>query len=582
LKKQLQELINQSLQILKSEGIEITIDKNNIKVEYSRDPAHGDFASNIAMALAKSCRCAPRELANKISKNLPKSHLINHIEIADPGFINFFLNQDSYQSVVLDILNNGDLYGNSEIGENKPTLVEFVSANPTGPLHIGHGRGAAYGAVICNLLKKTGFDVYCEYYVNDSGRQIDILTVSVWLRYLQQLKEKVSFPENAYKGKYIVNIAVDLKNKFEKEFVTLSEDIQNILNKKDDDDEKIDKLIKHCKNVLGDEKYRQILAISLETILSSIKNDLGDFGIKFDNWYSEYSLEKNNAVSKCISKLNDGSWVYEKDNAKWFCSSKLGDEKDRVLIRENGQTTYFASDIAYHVTKFERGYKKIINVWGADHHGYVERIKASMKALDYSSDEIKILLVQFATLFRGKEKLSMSTRSGEFITLKELVEEVGKDAARFFYIIRKSEQHLEFDLELAKSESNDNPVYYIQYAHARICSVFRQMKEKKYSFIKSEKLSDLSVLSEPHEIKLLTSLAKYPDVIENSAITFEPHQLAYYLKEVANDFHTYYNVNKFLVDDEEIRNARLSLIEATKQVIKDGLFQLGVSAPEEM
>jgi arginyl-tRNA synthetase len=293
-------------------------------------------------------------------------------------------------------------------------------------------------------------------------------------------------------------------------------------------------------------------------------------------------LEKNNAVSKCISKLNDGSWVYEKDNAKWFCSSKLGDEKDRVLIRENGQTTYFASDIAYHVTKFERGYKKIINVWGADHHGYVERIKASMKALDYSSDEIKILLVQFATLFRGKEKLSMSTRSGEFITLKELVEEVGKDAARFFYIIRKSEQHLEFDLELAKSESNDNPVYYIQYAHARICSVFRQMKEKKYSFIKSEKLSDLSVLSEPHEIKLLTSLAKYPDVIENSAITFEPHQLAYYLKEVANDFHTYYNVNKFLVDDEGIRNARLSLIEATKQVIKDGLFQLGVSAPEEM
>ena len=583
MKKQLQELINQSLQILKSEGIDIKINKNDIKIEYSRDPAHGDFASNIAMVLAKSCKCAPRELANKISKNLPKSRLINNVEIANPGFINFFLNQDSHQSVILDILNNGDLYGSSEIGENKPVLVEFVSANPTGPLHIGHGRGAAYGAVICNLLKKIGFDVYCEYYVNDSGRQIDILTVSVWLRYLQQFEEKILFPENAYKGDYIINIAVDLKNKFEKEFMVASIDIQNILNKEEEeDDKKIDKLINYCKNVLGDEKYLQILTISLETILSEIKNDLGDFGVKFDNWYSENSLTRNNTVKKCISKLDDSSWVYEKDNAKWFRTSKLGDEKDRVLIRENGQPTYFATDIAYHVSKFERGYKKIINIWGADHHGYIGRIRASIKALNYSSDALKILLVQFATLFRGKEKFSMSTRSGEFVTLKELVEEVGKDAARFFYIVRKSEQHLEFDLELAKSESNDNPVYYIQYAHARICSVFRQMKEKKYFFIKPEKLSDLSVLSEPHEIKLLTSLARYPDVIENSATSFEPHQLAYYLKEVANDFHAYYNVNKFLVDDEGVRNARLSLIEATKQIIKDGLFQLGVSAPEEM
>tara|TARA_B100001250_G_scaffold413400_1_gene447407 strand:- start:1371 stop:3119 length:1749 start_codon:yes stop_codon:yes gene_type:complete len=582
LKKQLQELINQSLQTLESEGVEITINKNDIKIEYSRDPEHGDFASNIAMVLAKSCKCAPRELADKISKNLPKSHLVNRIEIANPGFINFFLNRESYQSIILDILNNGDLYGNSDIGKNKPTLVEFVSANPTGPLHIGHGRGAAYGAVICNLLKKTGFNVYCEYYVNDSGRQIDILTVSVWLRYLQQFKEKISFPENAYKGNYIINIAVDLKNKFKNEFIKPSGDIQDILNKKEDDDRKIDELIKHCIDILGEKKYHKILKISLETILLSIKNDLGDFGIKFDNWYSENSLEKDNAVKKCILELSEKSWVYEKDNAKWFKSSKLEDEKDRVLVRENGQTTYFASDIAYHVSKFERGYKKIINIWGADHHGYIERIRASMKALGYSQDSIKILLVQFAALFKGKEKLSMSTRSGEFITLKELVKEVGRDAARFFYIMRKSDQHLEFDLELAKSESNDNPVYYIQYAHARICSVFRQMKEKKYSFIKPKKLSDLSILSEPHEIKLLTSLARYPDVIENSAIAFEPHQLAYYLKELSNDFHGYYNVNKFLVDDEVIRNARLSLIEATKQVIKDGLFQLGVSAPEEM
>lgn len=582
MKKQLQELINQSLQTLKSEGLEITIQKDDIKIEYSRDASHGDFATNIAMVLAKTLNCNPRELANKITKNIPKINLVKNVEIAGPGFINFFLSQNSYQSVVLDILKRGDMYGNSEIGENKPTLVEFVSANPTGPLHIGHGRGAACGAAICNLLRKTGFDVYCEYYVNDSGRQVNILTVSVWLRYLQQFEEKIIFPDNAYQGNYITDIAVSLKKKYGDKFIAPNVDILNIITKKEDEDAKIDKLINHCKNVLGEKKYHTIFKMSLASIQSSIEEDLCNFGIEFNNWFSEYSLIKNNMVEKCISKLDKNSWVYEKNGAKWFRSSKLGDEKDRVLVKENGQTTYFASDIAYHMSKFERGYKKIINIWGADHHGYIARIVASVKALDYPPEAIKVLLVQFAALFRGKEKLQMSTRSGEFITLKELVKEVGKDAARFFYIQRKNEQHLDFDLELAKSESNDNPVYYIQYAHARICSVFRQMNEKGYSFIKSEELSDLSVLSDPHEIKLLTSLARYPDVIENSAISFEPHQLAYYLKELANDFHTYYNASKFLVDDNLIRNARLSLILSTKQVIKDGLSLLGVSSPEEM
>ena len=582
MKKQLQELINQSLQTLKSEGLEITIQKNDIKIEYSRDASHGDFATNIAMVLAKMLNCNPRELANKITKNIPKTDLVKNVEIAGPGFINFFLSQNSYQSVVLDILKRGDLYGNSKIGENKPTLVEFVSANPTGPLHIGHGRGAACGAAICNLLRKTGFDVYCEYYVNDSGRQVNILTVSVWLRYLQQFEEKIIFPDNAYQGNYITDIAISLKKKYGDKFIAPNVDILNIINTKEDEDTKIDKLINHCNSVLGEKKYLTIFEMSLASIQSSIEEDLCNFGIEFNNWFSEYSLIKKNMVKKCISKLDKNSWVYEKNGAKWFRSSKLGDEKDRVLVKENGQTTYFASDIAYHMSKFERGYKKIINIWGADHHGYIARIVASVKALDYPPEAIKILLVQFAALFRGKEKLQMSTRSGEFITLKELVKEVGKDAARFFYIQRKNEQHLDFDLELAKSESNDNPVYYIQYAHARICSVFRQMNEKGYSFIKSEELSDLSVLSDPHEIKLLTSLARYPDVIENSAISFEPHQLAYYLKELANDFHTYYNASKFLVDDNLIRNARLSLILSTKQVIKDGLSLLGVSSPEEM
>ncbi len=582
MKKQLQALLDQSLRVLESEGMVIAIKKDDIKIEYSRDPSHGDFASNLAMVLAKTCNCNPRELANRITENLPKSDLIKRTEIAGPGFINFFLNQNSYQSVVLDILEKGDTYGNSKIGDNQSTLIEFVSANPTGPLHIGHGRGAAYGAAIANLLKKTGFNIHCEYYVNDSGRQMDILTVSTWIRYLQQHDKEICFPESAYKGNYIIDIAADLKDKHANKFVTPHKDILDLLDTKEEADIKIDKLIKHCASVLGEKNYRLILETCLDSILSSIKNDLNEFGVEFNNWYSEYSLLKNNLVNQCIAKLNDKSWVYQKDGAKWFRSSKLGDEKDRVLVRENGQKTYFASDIAYHLSKFERGYKKIINIWGADHHGYIERVKASMKALDYPPEAITILLVQFATLFRGKEKLQMSTRSGEFITLKELIKEVGKDAARFFYIMRKNEQHLDFDLELAKSESNDNPVYYIQYAHARICSVFRQMNEKGYAFFQSKKLSDLSTLVEDHEIKLLRSLAKYPGVIENAAVSFEPHQLAYYLKDLANDFHAYYNVNQFLVEDDLIRNARLSLIDATRQVIRNGLLQLGVSSPEEM
>ena len=582
MKKQLQALLDQSLRVLESEGMAIAIKKDDIKIEYSRDPSHGDFASNLAMVLAKTHNCNPRELANRITENLPKSDLIKRTEIAGPGFINFFLNQNSYQSVVLNILEKGDAYGNSKIGDNQSTLIEFVSANPTGPLHIGHGRGAAYGAAIVNLLKKTGFNIHCEYYVNDSGRQMDILTVSTWIRYLQQHDKEICFPESAYKGNYIIDIAADLKNKYANKFVTPHKDILDLLDTKEEADIKIDKLIKHCASVLGGKNYRLILETCLDSILSSIKNDLNEFGVEFNNWYSEYSLLKNNSVNQCIAKLNDKSWIYQKDGAKWFRSSKLGDEKDRVLERENGQKTYFASDIAYHLSKFERGYKKIINIWGADHHGYIERVKASMKALDYPPEAITILLVQFATLFRGKEKLQMSTRSGEFITLKELIKEVGKDAARFFYIMRKNEQHLDFDLELAKSESNDNPVYYIQYAHARICSVFRQMNEKGYTFFQSKKLSNLSTLTEDHEIKLLRSLAKYPDVIESAAVSFEPHQLAYYLKDLANDFHTYYNVNQFLVEDDLIRNARLSLIDATRQVIRNGLLQLGVSSPEEM
>ena len=562
--------------------MEISIEKEDIKIEYTRDLIHGDFASNIAMLLAKKNKCNPRELANKISENLPQTDFIARTEIAGPGFINFFLNQNAYLSVVLDILEKGTSFGNSNIGNNQPILIEFVSANPTGPLHIGHGRGAAYGDAISNLLNKIGFDVDREYYVNDSGRQMNILTLSIWLRYLELMGKKINFPEKAYQGDYIKKIAHEIKEKYADEFLISNIQSLNLSNNKNDEEEMLDSMINSCINELGEEKYTVIHKISLDSILTSIKKDLSDFGVTFDKWFSENSLMKTDSLNKCVSKLEINSKIYEKDGAKWFRSSDYGDEKDRVIMRENGQSTYFASDIAYHVSKYERKYKKIINIWGADHHGYIPRVKASIEALGYSPKVLEILLVQFAALFRGKKKLQMSTRSGQFVTLKELVMEVGKDAARFFYVMRKSEQHLDFDIELAKSESNDNPVYYIQYAHARICSVFNQMKEKKYTFTKIKDISDLSVLDEPQEISLLSSLAKYPDVIESSAITYEPHQLAYYLKELANYFHTYYNANQFLVDDEKLRNARLSLIDATRQVIKDGLLQLGVSSPEKM
>lgn len=581
MKKQIQLLLTEALTRLSSERNIPATEQVSIQIENSRDPAHGDFATNIAMVLAKLAKCNPRELANDIIKHLPDSEVLEKTELAGPGFINFFLKPNAYHSIIKDIFDQSDRYGDSDIGQNTPTLIEFVSANPTGPLHIGHGRGAAYGAAVANLLKRAGFDVSCEYYINDAGRQMDILAVSIWLRYLQKCDQDIPFPDNGYKGDYINDIAENLFKQHNDRFLN-GTDTLLVLFDEPDAETKIDKLVNFCVATLGKENYQIIFDAGLDSILTTIKEDLQGFGVEFDNWFSERSLVEENTVAKCIDKLTGNNWVYEKDGAKWFASSKFGDEKDRVLIRENGQATYFASDIAYHLSKVERGYKKIIDIWGADHHGYIARVKGSMQALGLSEDLLEVLLVQFATLYRGKEKLQMSTRSGEFITLKELQDEVGKDAARFFYIMRKSEQHLDFDLELAKSQSNDNPVYYIQYAHARICSVFRQLSDKGYTYDRKTGISDLSVLIEPHEIRLLRNLVRYPDVIENAAIAYEPHQLAYYLKDLANDFHAYYNANQFLVEDNSIRNARLALIDANKQVIQNGLSLLGVNAPEVM
>ena len=585
MKQELQQLLISAISIVQQK-LNLSFSAiDDIQIERTRDQAHGDFACNIAMVLAKQANINPGQLASAIVENLPESEIIDRVEIAGPGFINFFLNKRSLLNVITEILQAGKNYGRSEFGSVKSILVEFVSANPTGPLHIGHGRGAAYGAAVSDLLEAVGYKVDREYYVNDAGRQMDILTVSIWLRYLEQCGINIDFPGNAYQGNYILEIADKLFSDKQQALSCKMDSKNNILKgceETDDPETKMDQLIAISKSMLGYKNYQSILDLGLNEILDVIREDLADFGVVFDRWFSEQTLTDDKKIQKCIDRLKESDFVYEENGALWFRSTSFGDEKDRVITRENGQTTYFASDIAYHLEKFSRGYDKAINIWGADHHGYIARVKAALSALNKDPDALEILLVQFATLYRGTEKLQMSTRSGQFVTLKELRDEVGKDATRFFYIMRKSEQHLDFDLELAKSKSNENPVYYIQYAHARICSVLKQVEEKGLSYDVAIGNKNLHTLTEPSEEKLITALSCYPEIIHAAAKEYEPHQLAYYLKDLANEFHSYYNSCQFIVDSEELRNARLNLICATKQVIANGLGILGVSAPDKM
>ncbi len=551
---------------------------DEIQIERTRNKSHGDYACNIAMVLAKQAKTNPKQLAALLLENLPESEIIERIEIAKLGFINFFLKQQSRLNIITNILQTAETYGHSEFGSGKSILLEFVSVNPTGPLHVGHGRGAAYGAAVSDLLKAIGYKVDKEYYVNDAGRQMDILTISIWLRYLERCGIKIDFPENAYQGNYIRDIADKL---FSVKQLSFMSDM-SIEKTHDDSEIYIDQLIAFAKTTLADENYQSILDFGLNEILSEIREDLADFGVAFDRWFSERSLSNNNQVQKYINKLKDSAFVYKEKGALWFRSTEFGDEKNRVIVRENGQATYFASDIAYHMEKFSRGYDKVINIWGADHHGYIARIKAALSALNKNPDALKILLVQFATLYRDAKKLPMSTRAGQFVTLKELRDEIGNDATRFFYIMRRSDQHLEFDLDLAKSKSNKNPVYYIQYAHARICSVLRQIKEKGLTYDAEAGQKSLHTLTEEAEEKLITTLSRYPEIIHSAATEYEPHQVAYYLIDLANEFHSYYNSCQFIVDSDDLRNARLNLISASKQVIYNGLGILGVSTPEKM
>ncbi len=586
MKQQIQQLVLQALQQIATTGLipEETI--NQQIIERARDAQHGDFACNIAMVLAKAARTNPRELAAKVVAALPKSELVAKVEIAGPGFINFYLSPNAFHAVIPQVLDTGDAFGNSKVGEGQRIQVEFVSANPTGPLHVGHGRGAAYGAVVADLLEAIGFDVQREYYVNDAGRQMDILTASIWLRYLELCGAEFTFPANGYKGDYVLDIAASLHRENGDSYSHAVEEVfAGIPADEPDGGDKeahIDGLIERAKQLLGDVRYQHLFELGLNTILSDICDDLELFGVKYDVWYHESSLTESGAVERALQRLDDAGHLYKKDGATWFRSSSFGDEKDRVVERDNGQTTYFASDIAYHMNKLERGFERVIDVWGADHHGYVPRVKAAMEAVGDDPVKLDVLLVQFANLYRGGEQVPMSTRSGQFVTLRQLRKEVGVDAARFFYVMRKCEQHMDFDLDLAKSQSSDNPVYYVQYAHARICSVLAQAEEQGMDVAPTAGIKNLELLVEEHECILLQTIARYPEVVEASALNKEPHQLSHYVRELANDFHTYYNAHQFLVADEALRDARIKLILAVRQVVRNGLKLLGVSAPEKM
>ncbi|MEA5113724.1 MAG: arginine--tRNA ligase [Geobacteraceae bacterium] len=522
-----------------------------IVIEVPNHADHGDYASNIAMALARDEKKPPRKIADTLVKELAGSDsFFESIEIAGPGFINFFINKDVWRESLRKITSAGDNYGKSTVGQGKKIQVEFVSANPTGPLHIGHGRGAATGDAIASILTAAGFDVVREYYINDAGNQMDTLGRSVYLRYRELLGQFVEFPENCYQGDYIRDIARDLITKYGDRYLEMPED----------------EAIRHCAKIGGD------------VILKGIRQDLADFGVVHDTWFSEQTLFDSGKVDDSIRHMREKGLLYEKEGALWFRTTDFGDDKDRVVVRGNGVTTYFASDIAYHREKFEQGFDVVVDVWGADHHGYVPRLKSVAQGLGRNPDDLKIVLVQLVALLRDGAPVAMSTRSGEFVTLKEVVDEVGRDAARFFFLMRRSDSQLDFDLELAKRQNSENPVYYVQYAHARICSIFESAREKGLS----PSDSTLARLGTPEEMSLIKMLSVFPEIVAGSALCFEPHRVPYYLQELAGQFHSFYNKNRVLGEDDELTSSRLYLLECTAQVLKNGLLLLGVSAPERM
>ena len=595
----IQSALDTAIDSLKQQGILPQDFENNSSLSRTRDRSHGDFASNIAMIAAKIAGQKPRDLAEKILAALPQVDVITKAEIAGPGFINFFLNDDQRFAVLDLILEQGSQFGQSQQFAGKKAQVEFVSANPTSSLHVGHGRGAAYGMTVANLLEAIGWTVQREYYVNDAGRQMDILATSTYLRYLELCGQNLTFPSNGYRGDYVTN---DIAQKiFEQYGAQFNRPVSAVFAAVPDDavygseldadgnkvllsgnkEKHIDGLIANAQQLLGHDDYQIFHQTALQVILDDIKDDLADFGVTFDQWFSEATLKDK--ITEALDVLNQNGFLYQlEDGNTWFKSTSFGDEKDRVVKRANGQTTYFAADIAYHLNKFQRGFDQVVNIWGADHHGYIARVKAAIDAMNFDSKKLTVLLVQFVSLWRGSEMVQMSSRSGQFVSLRDLRKEVGNDAARFYYVMRKSEQHIDFDLDLAVSQSKDNAVYYIQYAHARICRMMEKLAATNSVFDPVAGRVATARLVEPVESELLAKLAAYPDTIYRAASQYEPHQLGNYLKELAALFHGWYNEHKVLSDDMELMQARLLLSHTIRQVIKNGLALLGVSAPESM
>ncbi len=526
-----------------------------IEVEVPANSDHGDYASNIAMILASVAKQNPRKIAQIIQENLSDpENIIDRTQIAGPGFLNIFLKESIWRNTLQNIEEKKENFGCSSMGNGKKVQVEFVSANPTGPLHIGHARGAVVGDVITNLLTAVGYAVDKEYYINDAGNQMNNLGKSVLLRYRELLGEKIEFPETCYRGEYIKDIAADVIKNEGNVYLTADEG----------------KTISYLNDIAG------------LSILKEIKDDLGDFGVKFDYYFSEKELYKNNGVTHLLESLRQKNFVYSDGETLWFKTTDFGDEKDRVVIRKNGEPTYFAADIAYHQNKFSRGYEMVIDIWGADHHGYMPRLWAGIQSLGHEKEALKIILVQLVNLLRGGAPVAMSTRSGEFVTLREVLEEVGKDAARYNFLMRRSDSHLDFDLEIAKKQSNENPVFYVQYAHARICSIIRMAQQEHGIDLPFYEGINPALLNQPEEMTLIKLMARYPEMIEGAAKSLEPHRVTFYLNDLASVFHGYYNKNKVVSDNKELTAARLFLIKAISIVLGNALKILGVNAPEKM
>lgn len=557
-------------------------------IENTRDPEHGDLASNLAMTLAKPLRKAPRQIAEALVERLPEHPHVAKVEIAGPGFINFFLAPSAWHETARAILASGEEWGFDRSGAKGSILIEFVSANPTGPMHVGHGRNAAYGDALARMLGAAGWQVTREYYVNDAGRQVDVLTISAWLRYLEACGETVTLPARGYPGDYLVATGMALYAERGDTFLvpaaTIFDGLPEEPREGDKDDVKrgqeqyLDALIARAHALLGAEHYAAVRDFALDAQLATIRETLARFGVAFDAYASERAVVASGAPSRALARLREQDHVYEEEGAVWLRTSALGDEKDRVLYKSDGAATYFANDLAYHEDKVERGFDTLIDVWGADHHGYIGRVRAAIQALTGRTDALEVTLIQFVSLSSGR----MGKRSGNFVTLADLIDEVGADATRFFYLSRSHDQHLEFDLELAKRQSNDNPVFYVQYAHARICSVFAQARSQGVAVPETASLEALAPLTTTHEIDLLKQLTRFPEMLQAAADNRAPHMASFYLRDLADALHSYYNAHKVLVEDAATRDARLALLAATRSVLVAGLGLLGVRAPESM